>query len=220
MAELIADPFRAARLILHLRQEGITEPGVLAAMETIDRSAFVDLPAAEKLAYEDAMLPLACGQVMLRPSATGHLLQAMRLRSVRDGRLLLIGFGSGYMAALLAELAGHVYAVERFRRLAEEGRARLGRLGLSNVTLRHDDGLAGWPEQGPFDAIVLAGAVSEVPEELSRQLKPAGVLAAAIAPDPAGQASLVCLDAASREIERRPLYQWLPPLAEGRVDVL
>lgn len=193
---------------------------VLAAMETIDRAAFVDDPAAAKLAFEDAMLPIPCGQVMLRPSLTGQLIQAMRLKPARDSRVLLIGFGSGYMAALLAELAGHVYAAERFRRLTDEGRARLAGLGIRNVTLRHDDGLAGWPEQGPFDAIVLAGAVAEAPEGLTGQLRPGGVLVLPAAPDPAGQANLVCLDAASGGIERRALYQWVPPLSEGRVEAL
>lgn len=220
MIDLIADPFRAARLVLHLRQEGVTDPDVLAAMETIDRAAFVETPGAARLAFEDAMLPIPCGQVMLRPSVTGQLIQAMRLKPGWEGRVLLIGFGSGYMAALLAELAGHVHAVERFRRLTEEGRARLARLGISNVTPRHDDGLAGWPEQGPYDAVVLAGAVREVPEGLTAQLKPDGVLVAVVAPDPAGPASLVCLDATSGEIERRALYQWVPPLSEGQVEAL
>lgn len=219
MAELIADPFRAARLLLHLRQEGVTDPLVLAAMETIGRAAFVDAPGLEALAFEDAMLPIPCGQVMLRPSATGHLLQAMGLRREGDARVLLAGFGSGYMAALLSQLAGHVFAVERFRRLTEEGRARMARLGISNVSISHGDGLEGWAEQGPFDAIVLAGAVEAVPEGLTAQLVREGRLIVPLA-DPAGQVIIASVNAAGDVTARHPLFQWTPRLAEGRAHML
>ncbi|PKP83428.1 MAG: protein-L-isoaspartate O-methyltransferase [Alphaproteobacteria bacterium HGW-Alphaproteobacteria-18] len=219
MAELIADPFRAARLLLSLRQEGVTDPSVLAAMETIERAAFVDDPRLEALAFEDALLPIPCGQVMLRPSATGHLIQAMGLKRGREGRVLLIGFGSGYMAALLSQLAAHVCAVERFARLTLAGRARLARLGISNVSLAHADGLNGWAEQGPFDAIVLAGAVQAVPEGLASQLARGGVLVAPVN-ERAGQANLVRLNATGSELDRQPLFQWVPPLIEGRAQVL
>ena len=219
MAELIADPFRAARLLLSLRQEGVTDPSVLAAMETIGRAAFVDDPGLEALAFEDVMLPIPCGQVMLRPSATGHLIQAMELKRGREARVLLIGFGSGYMAALLSQLAAHVYAVERFRRLTQEGRARLARLGIENVTLSHGDGLYGWAEHGPFDAILLAGAVPDVPEGLCVQLSRGGVLVAPIN-ERTGQANLLRVNAQGRELDRRPLFQWVPPLIEGRAQVL
>jgi protein-L-isoaspartate(D-aspartate) O-methyltransferase len=219
MAELIADPFRAARLLLTLRQEGMTDPDVLAAMETIRRAAFVDDPALEALAFEDAMLPIPCGQVMLRPSATAHLIQAMALPRDRQARVLMIGFGSGYMATLLSQLCAHVFAVERFRRLTEEGCARLARLGIGNVTLAHGDGLEGWADQGPYDAIVLTGAVPEVPEGLAGQLARDGTLVAPVN-DAARQASLVRLNASGSERDRRPLFQWVPPLIEGRAQVL
>lgn len=219
MAELIADPFRAARLLLTLRQEGMTDPDVLAAMETIERAAFVDDPALEALAFEDAMLPIPCGQVMLRPSATAHLIQAMALPRNRQGRVLMVGFGSGYMATLLSQLCAHVFAVERFCRLTQEGRARLARLGIANVTLSQGDGLEGWPDQGPYDAIVLAGAVSEVPEGLAGQLARDGTLVAPVN-DAAGQAVLVRLIASGSERDRRPLFQWVPPLIEGYAQVL
>lgn len=219
MAELIADPFRAARLLLHLRQEGVTDPLVLAAMETIGRAAFVDTPELEALAFEDAMLPIPCGQVMLRPSATGHLIQAMGLKRGREGRVLLVGFGAGYMAALLAQLAGHVCAVERFRRLTEEGRARMARLGIANVSISHGDGLHGWAEQGPFDAIVLAGAVETAPEGLPAQLARHGRLVVPVAAGPA-ETSIISLNAAGEVTGRQPLFQWMPRLAEGRAQVL
>lgn len=219
MAELIADPFRAARLLLHLRQEGVTDADVLSAMETIDRSVFSDRADAASLAFEDAMLAIPCGQVILRPALTGHLIQALRLKPARQSRVLLVGFGAGYMTALLAQLAGHVYAIDRYRTLVEAGRERLGRLGIGNVSLRHADGLEGWPEQGPFDAVVLAGAVPRAPDALGAQLARGGILAAPIAM--AGEnAELQCLDGGLNEIERRPLFQWVPPLSEGVAEVL
>ena len=219
MAELIADPFRAARLLLHLRQEGVTDPLVLAAMETIGRAAFADAPGLEALAFEDAMLPIPCGQVMLRPSAAGHLLQAMGLKREQAARVLLVGFGSGYLAALLSQLAGHVFAVERFWRLTEEGRARMARLGISNVSISHGDGLEGWAEQGPFDAIVLAGAVEAVPEGLTAQLVREGRLIVPLA-GPSGQVIIASVNAAGIVTARHPLFQWMPRLLEGRAQML
>lgn len=219
MAELIADPFRAARLLLHLRQEGVTDPDVLAAMETIGRGAFVDDPALEELIFEDAMLPIPCGQVMLRPSAAGHLLQALALQPGQAARVLLVGLGSGYMAALLAQFAGQVYAVERFRRLTDAAQARLERLGITNVTAGQRDGLDGWPEHGPYDAILLAGAVDAVPAGLAGQLTRTGALVAPVQSG-AEAARIIRLDSAGRETANRPLFQWVPPLIEGSAQVL
>ncbi|MEX1250084.1 MAG: protein-L-isoaspartate(D-aspartate) O-methyltransferase, partial [Hyphomonas sp.] len=135
MAGLIADPFRAARLLLHLRQEGVSDARVLTAMETIDRAAFVDDPALAPLAFEDAMLPIPCGQVILRPAMTGQLLQALALPEDGSAKVLLVGLGAGYMTALAASLSRHVYAVDRYARLVREWQARLQRLGIANVTV-------------------------------------------------------------------------------------
>lgn len=219
MAELIADPFRAARLLLALRQEGVTDPDVLAAMETFGRDAFIDDPALEALAFEDAALPIPCGQVMLRPSATAHLIQAMRLKRGREDRVLLVGLGSGYMAALLSQLAGQVYAMERFQGLVAAGEARLSALGITNVMIGHGDGLYGWSEQGPFDSIVLAGAVAGIPEDLPAQLSRDGVLVAPVN-DGDDHSNIVTLSATGTVIERHPLFQWVPELIEGVAEVL
>lgn len=218
MAGLIADPYRAARLVLHLRQQGVTDPDVLAAMETLDRAAFVEEPSLAPLAFEDAVLPIPCGQVILRPSLTGHLVQALGLKPANKARVLLVGFGAGYMAALLAGLAGQVVAVERYRRLVDEGRARMAHLGVGNVTLIHGDGLEGGAEAEPFEAIVLAGRVTQVPAGLVSQLAPGGVLAAPVS-GPDGALHLVRIESGG---ERRdtPLFQSVPPLARGRAQVL
>lgn len=140
MAGLIADPFRAARLVLQLRQEGVTDDRVLRAMETINRSAFVDDPALSKLAFEDALLPIPCGQIIPRPVTTGQLVQALQLKEGNSARVLLVGAGSGYTAALVAQLASDVFAIERYHVLTEAIRRRILDLGLSNLAVRCEDG--------------------------------------------------------------------------------
>lgn len=218
MAGLIADPYRAARLILHLRQQGVTDPDVLAAMETLDRADFVADPALAPLAFEDAVMPIPCGQVILRPSLTGLLVQALGLRPGGSARVLLVGFGAGYMAALVARLAGEVVAVERYLRLVDEGRARMAGPGTAHVTLLHGDGLEGAAGQAPFNAIVLAGRVTDVPARLVSQLAPGGVLVAPVggADRPAQLLRLT----AGGEGRHAPLFQSVPSLAPGRAQVL
>lgn len=217
MAGLIADPFRAARLLLHLRQEGVTDARVLTAMETIDRSAFVDDPALAPLAFEDAMLPIPCGQVILRPAMTGHLLQALALPEDGSAKVLLVGFGAGYMTALAASLSRHVWAIDRYVRLVRDGEARFARLGISNVTLRHADGLDGWPEAGLFDRIVFAGAVPELPGALLSQLVQGGRMAVPVA---RGNERAIVSVTLGGGVLRTPYFQQVPPLTEGRAAVL
>lgn len=217
MNRLIADPFRAARLLLSLRQEGVTDARVLTAMETIDRAAFVDDANLAPLAFEDAVLPIPCGQVMLRPAATGHLLQALALPEDGSARVLLVGFGAGYMAALLASLSAQVFAVDRYAQLIREGGARLARLGLASITLRHADGLGGWPEPELFDRIVLAGAVDAVPEALLAQLTRHGRLAAPVV---SGADRSIVSVTAEGETVRIPFFQHVPALTEGRAAAL
>ena len=217
MAGLIADPFRAARLLLHLRQEGVTDARVLTAMETIDRAAFVDDPDLAPLAFEDAMLPIPCGQVILRPAMTGQLLQALALPEDGSARVLLVGFGAGYMTALAASLSRHVFAIDRYARLVREGEARLARLGIGNVTLRQSDGLDGWPEQGLFDRIVFACAVPEVPDGLLSQLVQGGRLTA---PVTRGNERAIVSVTLGGGILRTPFFQQVSALTEGRAAVL
>jgi protein-L-isoaspartate(D-aspartate) O-methyltransferase len=217
LAALMADPFQAARLVLHLRQEGVTHDAVVRAMEGLSRAEFVDDPALAPLAYEDCVLPIPCGQIIPRPAITGHLLQALNVRGRRDMRLLLIGTGSGYTAALAAQLFADVFSVERYRRLAEAARQRMIRLGLTSVSVRHEDGLFGWPERGPYDRILLTGAVREVPSMLADQLARGGFIVAPIAGD--GSQTLMRLDS---DGSRRtlPMAHAAAPLIEGRAVAL
>ena len=123
MADLIADPFRAARLILHLRRQGIRNDGVLSAIETINRGVFVDR-SFKALAAEDAALPIPCGQMLPKPVVVAQLLSALSVTPGRQNTILMVGAGSGYVAALLAQIGRHVWAVERYRKLVDEAPER------------------------------------------------------------------------------------------------
>lgn len=182
MASLIADPFRAARLVLALRRKGITEDGVLAAIETIDRAAFVSDELSE-LAGEDCALPLPCGQTLLRPLITAFFMRALTISPGKEERILVVGSGSGYTAVLLSQLGRHVYGVERYKELAETSQERLVGLGVENVTIRQGDGLLGLPGHGPFERILLTGSVTRVPDRLLEQLTRTGILVAPMISD-------------------------------------
>ena len=179
MGELTDDPFQAARLILTLRREGITDPGVLRAIETVPRSMFIE-PELADLAYEDCVLPIGCGQTLERPSVVSSMLQALRLEEGTTKKVLIVGGGSGYMAALVAELVMQVYAVERFRRLSDRAARNLARAGIDSVAVKHDDGLLGWQKNGPFDRILLTGEVTDIPDALLGQLAKRGFCVAPV----------------------------------------
>ena len=191
MAELIFDPLQGARLILMLRQRGITDSDVLSAIEQVPRSAFVS-PELADLAYEDCVLPIACGQTLGRPSDIAPLLQTLKLHEVTAPRVLVVGAGSGYMMALIAALGAEVFGVERYGRLARMAEENLQRQGVSSARIRQGDGLEGWTEKAPFDRIVLTGGIADVPDALLAQLNPTGFC---LAPIKTGEAwEIVSLD--------------------------
>jgi len=174
---------RPAALVMALRGQGISDPYVLEAIEKTPRERFVDVPF-ESDAYENTALPIACGQTISQPFIVAYITQALAVSPKH--RVLEIGTGSGYQAAVLARLCAWVYTVERHRPLLQAANSRFRDLKLHNVVVRHGDGLKGWPEQAPFDRIVLSAAVSEVPQTLLDQVKPGGFLIAPVAnPDPA-----------------------------------
>jgi protein-L-isoaspartate(D-aspartate) O-methyltransferase len=217
MEELIADPFRAARLVLRLRQEGVTDDGVLRAMETVDRGAFVDDPALKELAFADCVLPIPCGQIIPRPVATGQLLQALDLGRQPEARILIIGMGAGYIAALASRLAADVFGVERYDRLTDRARQRIVKLGLGNGAVRQGDGRLGWPERGPYDRILLTGLVDEVPQVLFEQLRAGGSVIAPMIHEGRQQIARITADGAT---EWLGLTHDLPPLVAGRSAAL
>lgn len=212
MAALIADPFRAARLVLSLRRQGITDDAVLAALETVDRGAFVEADLAA-LATEDCAVPIACGQTIPQPIVTARLLRALDVSPGKENRILLVGAGSGYTAALLAQTCRHVFGVERYRALADGARVRLDALKVTNVTIRHGDGLLGIAEHGPYDRILLAGAVKTIPAVLVEQLDKDGVLVAAIS-DADGEQTLRRVTA-DKSISDEPMPIGLTMLRDG-----
>ncbi len=167
-----------AALVMALRGAGITDMAVLEAMEKIPRGEFVDEPFGPS-AYADTALPIACGQTISQPYIVAYMTAALEVGPKM--RVLEIGTGSGYQAAVLSPLCRMVYTVERHRPLLDAARARFNRLKLHNVVSRYGDGLKGWPEQAPFDRIILTAAVPEVPAMLIEQLKPGGILIAPLA---------------------------------------
>ncbi len=170
-AALMAE--RKMRFLFALRSHGITDPRVLTAMERVDRGLFVKGIFAER-AYEDMPLPIACGQTISQPSVVGLMTQALRIGQ-RD-TVLEIGTGSGYQAAVLAQLARRVYTVDRWRRLVREAGEVFHRLGLANVTAMTSDGTFGLPDQAPFDRILVTAAAEDPPGPLLQQLKPGGIM--------------------------------------------
>ena len=168
---------RAARLILGLRRQGVTDARVLEAMEAVDRAVFVH-PQFLDQAWEDAALPIERGQTISQPFVVGLMTQALDVQPRH--RVLEIGTGSGYQAAVLSKLARFVYSVERYKPLLSEAEGRFKALGLQNVITRHGDGSRGWPEQAPFDRIMVTAAAPHEPHELIAQLKPGGVMVAPV----------------------------------------
>ena len=150
---------------------GVRSEKVLDAMRKVPREAFVPDHLRE-FAYEDSPLPIAAGQTISQPHIVAYMIEALDLEG--GEKVLEIGSGSGYAAAVLAQIAGQVYTIERIAELARGASATLARLKYDNVEVRHSDGTRGWPEQAPFDAIVVAAGGREVPEALKQQLKVGG----------------------------------------------
>ena len=180
------DDERAGRLILALRRQGVTDARVLGAMEGVDRALFVHEKFLDQ-AWEDQALPIDCAQTISQPFIVGLMTQALDVQPRH--RVLEVGTGSGYQCAVLGRLARYVYSVERYRSLLNEAEERLRALGLDNVITRHGDGGLGWPEQAPFDRIMVTAASPNEPTELLKQLKPNGVLVA-----PVGRTSVQMLN--------------------------
>jgi protein-L-isoaspartate(D-aspartate) O-methyltransferase len=167
------------QFLLALRRRGISDPAVLRAMDEVPREHFVDRPFAES-AYADQALPIACGQTISQPYVVAYMTEQLGVRA--DHRVLEVGTGSGYQAAVLSRLAREVVSVERYRTLAEAARARLATLGYANVEVRLGDGLAGVAEGAPFDRIMVTAAAEVVPDALVQQLAPDGVMVLPLGP--------------------------------------
>jgi len=174
---------RKMRFLFALRSRGVTDARVLTAMEQVDRGQFVKGLFAER-AYEDMPLPIACGQTISQPSVVGLMTQALAVNP-RD-TVLEVGTGSGYQAAILAQLARRVYTVDRHRRLVREAQELFRSLGLVNITAFAADGSHGLPDQAPFDRIMVTAAAEDPPGPLLSQLKIGGIMVV-----PVGQSDAV-----------------------------
>jgi protein-L-isoaspartate(D-aspartate) O-methyltransferase len=172
-----AEETRRAKLVLGLRSGGVTDAAVLKAIEDTPRHLFVP-QLFQARAWEDSALPIACGQTISQPQIVGLMTQALQLQ--QRFRVLEIGTGSGYQTVVLAKIARYVYTVERYRTLLSDAEKRIKALGLLNVISRFGDGSEGWPEQAPFDRILVTAAAPEEPVRLLAQLKPNGVLVAPV----------------------------------------
>jgi protein-L-isoaspartate(D-aspartate) O-methyltransferase len=159
--------------LLSLRRRGISNARVLRAMDTVPRQEFV-LPAFVETAYADQAMPIACGQTISQPYVVAYMTEQLDLK--REHRVLEVGTGSGYQAAVLSQLAGVVYSVERYRTLADRARETLTRLGCHNVTVVAGDGLNGLPEHAPYDRIIVTAAAETIPAKLVDQLAVAGIM--------------------------------------------
>jgi protein-L-isoaspartate(D-aspartate) O-methyltransferase len=200
------------QLMLSLRQAGLTNQRVLEAMEKTPREIFVERAFRER-AFEDRPLPISCGQTISQPAIVGVMLEALDVTP--RCKVLEIGAGSGYVCAILARLARRVYGIERHRTLALEARERIAQLGLGNVTIRSGDGTRGWPEQAPFDRILVSAAADDTPANLLEQLRPGGIMVL-----PVGQTDEVQQLIKIEKTENGPRYSELcdvlfVPLVEG-----
>ncbi|MEP1766460.1 MAG: protein-L-isoaspartate(D-aspartate) O-methyltransferase [Sulfitobacter sp.] len=164
---------RKMQFLYALRSKGVTDNNVLGAMESVDRGPFIRGLFAER-AYEDMPLPIACGQTISQPSVVGLMTQALEI-SARD-KVLEIGTGSGYQAAILSKLARRVYTIDRHRRLVHEARVVFDALDMNNITAITGDGSHGLPEQAPFDRIIVTAAAEDPPGPLLAQLKEGGIM--------------------------------------------
>ncbi|WP_039017109.1 protein-L-isoaspartate(D-aspartate) O-methyltransferase [Halocynthiibacter namhaensis] len=174
---------RKMQFLFQLRSKGVTDNRVLTAMEKIDRGPFIQGFFADR-AYEDTPLPIACGQTISQPSVVALMTQALNVQP-RD-KVLEVGTGSGYQAAILSQLARRVYTVERHRQLIRTARKAFEELDLGNITAIIGDGSFGLPQQAPFDRIVVTAAAEDPPGPLLAQLRVGGIMVV-----PVGQSDAV-----------------------------
>ncbi len=206
---------RKIRLVMELRQEGLTDRLVLGAIERTPRELFVP-PSFFDQAYENTALPIGHGQTISQPSVVAFMTEKLELTGRM--RVLEIGTGCGYQAAVLAHLCRRVYTIERYRELLREAEARFTELRLHNITTRWGDGTKGWPEQAPFDRIIVTAAAPELPAVLIDQLAPDGIMIAPVGSTALGQ-SLIRCRRTEEGYENEELWPVrFVPMMEGTID--
>jgi protein-L-isoaspartate(D-aspartate) O-methyltransferase len=208
-----ADPWQAQRHAMVDRQiaaMGVVNPAVLAAMRKVPRHEFVP-DWLKDAAYADGPLPIGEGQTISQPYIVAYMTEALRLHG--GEHVLEIGTGSGYAAAVLAEIAGDVVTVERLAELAAGARATLDRLGYGNIEVVVGDGTLGWPPAAPYDAIVVAAGGPSVPQALRQQLREGGRLVMPVGQDSYGQTLIRITRGTGSEDQE----EWLAPVSFVRL---
>ncbi len=190
------------RLLMSLRRFGITDVRTLAAIEQVPRELFVE-EAFRDRAYEDNALPIACAQTISMPSIVAMMTQALEVKPTQC--VLEIGTGSGYQAAVLAQLARRVHTIERHAPLAEQARERFAALRLRNIDSHVGDGSRGWPHAGPYERIMVTAAAAEIPQTLLAQLTIGGVMVIPVGAHVADQHLLRLTRTATDEVRKETL---------------
>ena len=203
---------RLIRLIMSLRNQGVKDTAVLAAIERVPRVDFINKALAGR-AYADHALPIECGQTISQPYIVAYMTEKLEL----DDRMkvLEIGTGSGYQAAVLSHLCRRVYTIERYRTLLRQAEKRFAALGITNITSMSGDGLKGWPAQAPFDRIIVTAAADEIPQELCNQLKPGGKMILPLKDDNHDQHLVLLEKTGSEFTEKRLIPVRFVPLVPG-----
>ncbi len=168
------------RLISELRKAGVTDSAIANALETIPRERFVSTALAGN-AWENAALPIGCGQTISQPLVVGLMTQALQVSDRH--KVLEVGTGSGYQAAVLSRLCRRVYTIERHAPLLRQAEGRFAALHIRNITTLEGDGHRGWPEQAPFDRILVTAAAADIPRALCDQLVPDGLMVLPVGPE-------------------------------------
>lgn len=210
-----ADP-RVIRLLMELRGQGITDTRVLAALEKVPRDRFVAQPFLDQ-AYENHALPIACGQTVSQPYIVALMTQALEVGERM--KVLEIGTGSGYQAAVLSRLCRRLYTIERHKPLLVEAEKRFRELRIHNITAKLGDGGLGWPEQAPFERIMVTAAAHDIPPMLVDQLQVGGIMVLPVGEVGSGSQDLVRVVKLPRGIDIQHLEPVrFVPMVEGLPD--
>jgi len=209
---------RKAQLVLELRGEGIDDDRLLGAMERVPRDMFVPRPFQHQ-AWDNVALPIDCGQTISQPSVVARMTRALEV----DDRMkvLEIGTGSGYQTSILSYLCRRVYTIERHRELLMQAESRLEALRRRNVTARLGDGSKGWPEQAPFERILVTAAAIDIPPRLSSQLAVGGIMVVPIGDEPDDQRIVrVCRQEDGLDIDDLGPVKFVPLVSDRAPETL
>jgi protein-L-isoaspartate(D-aspartate) O-methyltransferase len=214
---LMSERVGRMEFLLGLRRRGIIDQAVLRALEEVPRENFV-MPEFRDDAYADQALPIMCGQTISQPYLVAYMTEQLALKP--EHRVLEVGTGSGYQAAVLSRLAREVVSIERYRTLAEGARARFQELGFDNISVVIGDGLAGVPERAPYDRIVVTAAAESIPQALVDQLAPDGVMLLPLGPHAGPQRLVKLTRTAEGETREDLIWVRFVPLLPGQAREL